>query len=70
MCGIAGIFNYRQPSPPVNKKELLKVREAMRTRGPDGAGLWISDENHIGFAHRRLSIYRPERGWRSTYGIV
>lgn len=56
MCGIAGIFNYRQPSPPVNKKELLMVREAMHKRGPDGCGLWISDENHIGFAHRRLSI--------------
>ena len=56
MCGIAGIFHYRQSAPPVNKEELLKVREAMRTRGPDGAGLWISDKNQIGLAHRRLSI--------------
>ena len=48
MCGIAGIFNYRQPAPPVNKEELLMVREAMHKRGPDGCGLWISDALSIG----------------------
>ncbi len=62
MCGIAGIFNYRQPAPPVNKEELLRVREAMHKRGPDGCGLWISDENHIGLAHRRLSIIDLSEG--------
>ena len=28
----------------------------MVRRGPDGAGLWISDDGHVGLAHRRLSI--------------
>jgi len=25
-------------------------------RGPDGAGLWISSDRRIGFAHRRLAL--------------
>ena len=29
---------------------------AMIRRGPDGAGLWISDDRRIGLAHRRLAI--------------
>jgi len=28
----------------------------MRTRGPDGAGLWISEDATVGLVHRRLSI--------------
>jgi asparagine synthase (glutamine-hydrolysing) len=56
MCGIAGIFSYRESAPPVNQEELLRVREAMMKRGPDGAGLWLSDDNRVGLAHRRLTI--------------
>ena len=32
------------------------MREAMVTRGPDGAGLWISENRQVGLAHRRLAI--------------
>jgi asparagine synthase (glutamine-hydrolysing) len=32
------------------------MRDAMFHRGPDGAGLWVSPDRRIGFAHRRLSI--------------
>jgi asparagine synthase (glutamine-hydrolysing) len=56
MCGIAGIYAYREPAPPVDQSELLRIREAMIHRGPDGAGLWISADRRIGLAHRRLSI--------------
>jgi asparagine synthase (glutamine-hydrolysing) len=56
MCGIAGIFAYRESAPPVDREELLRIREAMIARGPDGAGLWISPDRRIGLAHRRLSI--------------
>jgi len=56
MCGIAGIYAYRDSTPPVDREELLRIREAMIRRGPDGAGLWISNEQHIGLAHRRLAI--------------
>lgn len=30
--------------------------DAMRTRGPDRAGLWMSEDAPVGLAHRRLSI--------------
>lgn len=56
MCGIAGIFSYSRSAPPVDSTELLKIRDAMIKRGPDGAGLWISPDQKIGLAHRRLSI--------------
>ena len=56
MCGIAGIFAYRDNAPPVDGEELLRIREAMIKRGPDGAGLWLSSDNRVGLAHRRLAI--------------
>ena len=56
MCGLAGIFVYGSVVRPVNEGELLRMREAMVTRGPDGAGLWISKDRQVGLAHRRLAI--------------
>ncbi len=56
MCGIAAIFAYNYSAPPVNRDELLRIREHMITRGPDGAGMWISPDNRLGLAHRRLAI--------------
>jgi asparagine synthase (glutamine-hydrolysing) len=56
MCGIAGIFTYREASPPVDGAELLRIREAMAWRGPDGAGQWLSPGRRVGLAHRRLAI--------------
>ena len=56
MCGIAAIFAYRDHAPAVDHAELLRIREAMVKRGPDGSGLWLSDDRRIGLAHRRLAI--------------
>jgi len=55
MCGIAAIFAYGV-APPVEQEELLRIRDAMANRGPDGAGVWISEDQRIGMAHRRLAI--------------
>jgi len=55
MCGIAGIFEYMGRGK-VNQEELLRVRDRMRDRGPDGAGEWFSRDGEVGLAHRRLSI--------------
>src|SRR5207247_6874541 len=55
MCGIAAIFSYRD-GPPVGESELLAIRDRMTSRGPDGAGIWISADRRIGLAHRRLAI--------------
>jgi len=56
MCGIAGIFAYRDDAAPVDREELLRIRDHMARRGPDGAGLWYSDDGRTGLAHRRLAI--------------
>ena len=56
MCGIAGIFAYHPSAPPVEVAETVKIREAMSARGPDGAGLWTSQDQRVSLAHRRLSI--------------
>src|ERR1035437_5007447 len=55
MCGIAAIFNYRT-GESIDRAELLRVRDAMSLRGPDGCGDWISPDGRIGLGHRRLSI--------------
>ena len=56
MCGIAGIFAYADRAGPVDAPELLRIREHMRARGPDGAGMWVAPNQRIGLAHRRLAI--------------
>ena len=56
MCGVAGIFSYKDNAPAVDPHELRLIRDHMRKRGPDGKGEWYSSENRVGLAHRRLSI--------------
>jgi len=56
MCGIAGIIALTTASSPVDRDELLRIRDAMVPRGPDGAGEWISPDARIGLGHRRLAI--------------
>ncbi|MFO1158375.1 MAG: asparagine synthase (glutamine-hydrolyzing) [Reyranellaceae bacterium] len=56
MCGIAGIHAYLGPAPPVDRAELLRMNDRMAARGPDGSGLWLSTDDRVGFAHRRLAI--------------
>src|ERR1700724_585538 len=56
MCGINGIFAYHSASSAPQETELLRTREAMRARGPDGSGVWWSPDRRCGLGHRRLSI--------------
>lgn len=53
MCGIVGIYNYRN-SIPIDRTTLVKMRDVVSHRGPDGFGIYVNDV--IGLAHRRLSI--------------
>jgi asparagine synthase (glutamine-hydrolysing) len=55
MCGIAGIFEYAS-SRSVNGEALIRMRDTMVHRGPDGAGIWLSPDGRMGLAHRRLAI--------------
>jgi asparagine synthase (glutamine-hydrolysing) len=56
MCGINGIFAFHAASSLPKEAELLATREAMRSRGPDGAGSWWNADRYCGLGHRRLSI--------------
>src|ERR671924_1717781 len=53
MCGIAGkIYFDRQRS--VSRQEVQEMTDTMIHRGPDGEGIWFSE--NVGLAHRRLAI--------------
>lgn len=54
MCGITGVFAHAGSRIDVN--ELLAMRDAMSTRGPDGSGIWLTEAGELGLAHRRLAI--------------
>ncbi|MBN8806917.1 MAG: asparagine synthase (glutamine-hydrolyzing) [Sphingomonas sp.] len=56
MCGIAGIYAYGAASPEVDETELIRIRDRMVARGPDGVGLWLHPYRRVGLAHRRLAI--------------
>ena len=56
MCGITGILSFSPKNWPVNEHSLVKMRDTMIHRGPDGAGVWLNETANIGFGHRRLAI--------------
>jgi asparagine synthase (glutamine-hydrolysing) len=56
MCGIAGIYAYHYAANAVDRAELRRIRDRMAARGPDGVGEWYSQDERIGFGHRRLTI--------------
>jgi asparagine synthase (glutamine-hydrolysing) len=56
MCGINGIFAYHYAANPIDRAELVRSRDYMAARGPDGMGAYISEDARVGFGHRRLSI--------------
>lgn len=53
MCGIAGIISF---SESVESAEVKKMTDVMHYRGPDGSGLWQSENKKLCLGHRRLSI--------------
>ena len=56
MCGIAATFAYGAGAPPVDRAEVIRMREQMFARGPDGEGEWFSEDGRVGLGHRRLTI--------------
>lgn len=53
MCGIAGLLNF---NTKIASSSIKRMIDALDHRGPDGEGIWISDDEKVGFGHRRLSI--------------
>ena len=54
MCGISGIAHSSRRGIDVSEAVLVRMRDILRHRGPDDAGIFI--EGRVGLAHRRLSI--------------
>ncbi len=56
MCGIVGALSFSNTRFNITEEYIVKMRDVMSHRGPDGAGVWISSDRRIGLGHRRLSI--------------
>ena len=54
MCGICG--EVRFDGGRVSKEDVLRMRESLVHRGPDDAGLFVSDDGRAGLGFRRLRI--------------
>jgi asparagine synthase (glutamine-hydrolysing) len=46
----------KKNSEPVEFDVLAQMNRTLVHRGPDGEGIWMSEDRTIGFAHRRLKI--------------
>jgi asparagine synthase (glutamine-hydrolysing) len=53
MCGIYGVVDRVNG---LEVRRLERQRDLLRHRGPDDAGVWLSEDRTIGLAHRRLAI--------------
>jgi asparagine synthase (glutamine-hydrolysing) len=60
MCGIVGVMSAQ----PVDRSKLDSALGTMRQRGPDGQGVWWSEDGCVGLGHRRLAINDPEGGYQ------
>ncbi|MDC0586991.1 asparagine synthase (glutamine-hydrolyzing) [Gammaproteobacteria bacterium] len=56
MCGIVGALSFNSSDFIITEEYIEQMRETLVHRGPDGAGVWVSDDKKIGLGHRRLSI--------------
>lgn len=52
MCGIAGALNFNREA--VSPTEIKRMTEAIKHRGPDGEGHYVS--KNVALGHRRLAI--------------
>jgi asparagine synthase (glutamine-hydrolysing) len=74
MCGIAGKISLAGGT--VSTEAVGRMCDAIRHRGPDDAGAYISPDGRVGLGHRRLAIidlsplgHQPMR-YRDRYEIV
>lgn len=56
MCGICGIYEYGISRGGVTDPLVIRMRDTMTHRGPDGAGTYVSEDYRVGLGNRRLAI--------------
>lgn len=54
MCGIVGKVRFDEN--PIVKRDIELMSEAIRHRGPDDDGVYLSPDHSCGLGHRRLAI--------------
>lgn len=54
MCGILGIATTVGRPIQISDESIVRLRDLMEHRGPDGAGLWR--RRNVALAHRRLAV--------------
>ncbi len=54
MCGIAGKISFSDKK--ISAQEIEAMNDAIKHRGPDDGGVYISPDGRVGLGHRRLSI--------------
>ncbi|MFN8580278.1 MAG: asparagine synthase (glutamine-hydrolyzing) [Gemmatimonadaceae bacterium] len=62
MCGICGIALSSRSARTVDREQLIRMRDVMVHRGPDGDGMFFSERDRVALGHRRLSIVDVAHG--------
>lgn len=57
MCSIAGMINLNTRKIGNLDQKLNVMNQLQKHRGPDDSGIWLNDEEYVGLAHNRLSIF-------------
>jgi asparagine synthase (glutamine-hydrolysing) len=60
VCGICGLYYYQHTAEHVDEGVLVRMRDTMVHRGPDGDGLWISRDRRTGLRTPAPRHRRPE----------
>jgi asparagine synthase (glutamine-hydrolysing) len=57
LCGIAAVLAYKGRTLKCDlASRVSSLNCAQRFRGPDGEGMWVSEDGRVGLGHRHLAI--------------
>src|SRR4051794_4960676 len=62
MCGIGGAISLDGQRLRAPRATVGVMNDLLAHRGPDGEGYWIHEQQHVAFAHRRLTIIDLDTG--------
>src|SRR6202035_5876256 len=68
MCGFAGVYEYATAEGSVSHDLIATMRDTLRHRGPDGEGMFVSEDARVGLGHRRLAIVYIGGGVQPMFG--
>jgi asparagine synthase (glutamine-hydrolysing) len=63
-----GVYEYARREGGVSAPLICRMRDTLRHRGPDGAGIYVTEDRRVGLGHRRLAIVDPPGGAQPMFG--